>query len=101
MFICSVAYRFVYLNPYGEGYTDIYRVIGIIFKQSPTEIYRVGDNRRTVNTSTVRIFLISWWQKMRDKYCYVHLSSWYEIWFAIICIDMNVILDLSTTIQQF
>ena len=30
MFICSVAYRYVYLNPYGEGYTNIYRVIGII-----------------------------------------------------------------------
>ena len=29
------------------------------------------------------------------------LSSWYEFWFAIICIDMNVILDRSTTIQQF
>ena len=28
--ICSVAYRYVYLNPYREGYTIIYRVIGII-----------------------------------------------------------------------
>ena len=38
--------------------------------------------------------------EMGDKYCYVDLSS-YEIWFAITCIDMNVILDLSTRIQQF
>ena len=101
MFICCVAYRYVYLNPYGEGYTNIYRVIGIIFKQTPTEIYRMGDNRGTVNTSTVRTFLISWRQKTRDKYCYVHLSSWYDIWFEMLCIDMNFILDLSTAIQQF
>ena len=32
---------------------------------------------------------------------YIDLSSWYDIWFAIICIDMNVILDLSIAIQQF
>ena len=30
MFICSDAYRYVYLNPYREGYTDIYRDIGVI-----------------------------------------------------------------------
>ena len=54
---------------------------------------------RTVNTSTVRTFLISWGQKTRDKY-YVELSSRYEICFAKICIDMNVIFYLSTTIQQ-
>ena len=28
-----------------------------------TKIYRVGDNKRTVNMSTVRTFLISWGQK--------------------------------------
>ena len=39
-------------------------------------------------------FLISRRQKKtRVKYCYVDLSSWYGFWFAIICIDMNVILD--------
>ena len=32
---------------------------------------------------------------------YVHLSSYYEVWFAIIFIDMNIILDLSTAIKQF
>ena len=35
------------------------------------------------------------------KNCYVDLSSSYEFWFPIIFIDMNVILDLSTAIQQF
>ena len=58
MFICSVAYRYVCLYTYREGYSNINQVIGIILLAiSPTvEIYRVGDNRRTVNTSTVRIF---------------------------------------------
>ena len=49
----------------------------------------------------VRTFMIRWGQKTLAKHCYVDLSSWYELWFAIICIDMNVILDLSTTIHQF
>ena len=89
------------INPYWEGYTNIYRVIGITLLAISHCIYRVGDNRRPVNTLTVRIFLISWRQKTSDIYCYVDLSSWYEIWFAIICIDMNVILDLPTMIQQF
>ena len=45
-------------------------------------------------------FLISWGQKTHMKHCNVDLSSWYELWFAI-CINMDVILDLSTAIQQF
>ena len=49
----------------------------------------------------VCIFLISWGQKMHVKNCYVDLLSWYEFWFAIICISMNIISDLSTTIRQF
>ena len=101
MFIYSIAYWCVCINPYREGYTNLYRVIGIMLLAISHCIYRVGDNRRLVNTSTVRIFLISWRQKTRDIYCYVDLSSWDEIWFAIICIDMNIILDLPTTIQQF
>ena len=48
-----------------------------------------------------RTFLVSWGQKNRVKYCYVDLSSWYGFWFAIICIDLNVILDFSIAIQQF
>ena len=36
---------------------------------------------------------------MRAKHRYVDLSSWDEFWFAI-CIDINVILDISTTIQE-
>ena len=39
--------------------------------------------------------------KTRVKYCYVDLSSWYGFWFAIICIDMNVIVEFSIAIQQF
>ena len=46
-------------------------------------------------------FLVSRGQKICVKHCYADLSSWYEFWFAITCIDMIVILDLSTTIQQF
>ena len=46
-------------------------------------------------------FLVSYGQKTRVKHCYVDLSSWFEFWFAMICIDMNVILDLSTAMQQF
>ena len=49
----------------------------------------------------LRTFLINWGRKTCVKHCYVELSSWYEFWFAITCIDMNAILDLSTAIQQF
>ena len=49
----------------------------------------------------LRPFLISWGQKTLMKHCYVDWSSWSEFWFAIICIDMNIILDLSTAIQPF
>ena len=48
----------------------------------------------------LRTFLISWGQKTHVKHCNVDLSSWYELWFAI-CMDMDVIFDLSTVIQQF
>ena len=47
----------------------------------------------------VRIFLIGWGQKTCVKHCYVDSSLWYEFRFAIVCIDMNIILDLSTAIQ--
>ena len=42
MFICSVAYRYIYINPYREGYTNIYRVIRIILLMIShcIEIYR-------------------------------------------------------------
>ena len=40
MFICSVAYRYVYLYPYREGYTNIYRVIGIILLAIFRTVYR-------------------------------------------------------------
>ena len=46
----------------------------------------------------LRIFLISWGQKTHVKHCYVDLSSWYEFCSAIICISINIVSDLSTTI---
>ena len=49
----------------------------------------------------VRTFLVSWGQTTRVKYCYVDLSSSHEFRFAIIFIDMNVILDLSTRSNNF
>ena len=49
----------------------------------------------------VRRFLSSWGQRARVKVYNSDLSSWYVFWFALICIDMNVISALSTAIQQF
>ena len=48
-------------------------------------------------------FLASWGQRARVKsiYRYIDLSSWYEFWFALICVDMNVISALYNAIQQF
>ena len=48
----------------------------------------------------LRILQISWGRKTHVKHYYVNLSSWYEFRFALIWIDMNVILNLSTAIQQ-
>ena len=48
----------------------------------------------------LRIFLISLGQKTRVKHCYVDLSSWYNSWFPIICISININSDLSTTIRD-
>ena len=46
-------------------------------------------------------FLISWGQKTRVKDYNIDLSSWYEFWFALIFFGINIILALSTAIQQF
>ena len=78
--IFRVAYRYNKINiDYRKGYIDIYidiyRDLGFIFLRSLPlyiEIYRAGDNRRTVDTST---FLISWGLKTHVKHCYVDLSS--------------------------
>ena len=60
-----------------------------------SEIYRVGDNRWTVNTSTTpQICDQLGTENAYKKDSYVNSSSWYEFWFAIICIDINIILDL-------
>ena len=96
-------------NPWGRIYIYLYIYIHIyvcvefrlashfnLFKFTGWAIIEELSIRRRP-----RIFLVSWGQKNRVKYCYVDLSSWYGFWFAIICIDMNVILDFSIAIQQF
>ena len=67
-----------------------------IYKLTGWAIIEELTIRRQVHT-----FLISWGQKTRVKHCCADLSSCYEFWFEMICIDMNVISDLSTAIQQF
>ena len=58
---------------------------------------RVGDNRRTVITSMTP-HISDQLGKTRVKHYYVDLSSKYEFWSAIICISINIVSDLSTTI---
>ena len=65
------------------------------------EIYRVSDNRRTVNMSTTPHIFYQSGTENACKNTYADLSSWYEFCFAIICINMNVILDLFIAIQRF
>ena len=80
----------------------IYRVLGSIYSQTLPllfiEIYRVGDNRRTVNTSTSPHISDQVGDRKRARNGYVDLSLCYEFWFAknMYRFDMNVILDLST-----
>ena len=62
------------------------------------EIYWVGDNRGTVNTPTSPHISD---QLGTENTCCADLSSWHEFWFAIIWINMNVISDLSTEINNF
>ena len=101
--ILSVAYRYKNLYRLSRGFhiciCILYRVLGIIYSRSLPlyiEIYRVGDNRKLSICRRVRTFLNSWGQKTWVKHCFVDLSLCYEFWFAITCIDMKVILDLST-----
>ena len=77
----------------------------IIFSRSVLRyivIHRVGDNGRTVNTSTSPHIS----DQLGTENACLTLLCWFIvmiwIWFARICIDMNVIwliLNLSTTIQ--
>ena len=83
------------------------RVLGITFKRSLL-LYRSISKYNgwaIIEELSIRrrprTFLISWGQKTCVKYCYFGFVSWYGFWFAMICIDMNVILDFSNTIQQF
>ena len=38
VYICSVAFRYVYLHPYREGYTNMNGVIGIILLGIPPNV---------------------------------------------------------------
>ena len=72
----------------------------------PPAVYRnypVGENSKNYQhvNEAAHFWSAANKKKMRVKHCYVGLSSRYEFWFAVICINMNVILDLSTAIQQF
>ena len=101
--IFSVSYRYRKINRYIEN-INIYMHIKLYieflasyfrdpsrWKQWYIEIYRVGDNWRTVNTSTSPHISGQLGQTTRVNNCYVDLSSSYEFWFPIIFIDMNVI----------
>ena len=69
-----------------------------IFTKFPVvyRIYPVGNNRRTVDTSTSpHIFD----QLGTENACYVYLSSCYDFWFAKICMDMNVIYRNATILE--
>ena len=84
-----------------------YRYIDFLasyFSDRSRGIDRVGDNWRTVNTSANPHISDQLTElensKTRAKHCYVELSSWYELGFAIICFDTNVTSALSTAIQQ-
>ena len=89
--IKSVIYIYIYI--YIKRFNDLSQVC-------KSELTGWGIIEEWSIRQRLRTFLISWGQKTHVKHCYVDLSSWYELWFAI-CIDMDFILDLSTTIQQF
>ena len=67
------------------------------------DIYRVGDNRRTVNTSTSPHIS----DQLGTEYACLTLLCWFIVMpWVLVCnryvyIDMNVISDLSTAINNF
>ena len=85
-------------------YIHIYRVLGITFNDLSEVCKSEFTGWAIIEEQSIcrrlGIFLISWGQKTHVKHCNVDLSSRHELWFAIICIDMDVILDLSTAILQ-
>ena len=89
--VISYIYIYIYREFLASYFCDLSRCI-----QKFTEWKIMGQLSIRLG---VRIFLIGWGQKMCVKHCYVDSSLWYEFRFAIVCIDMNIILDLSTAIQ--
>ena len=88
-------YIYIYIYIYREFLLITFAISHVVYRNLPewVIIEQLSIRRQ------VRILLISWGQKTCVKHYYVHLSLWYEFWFALICIDMNVILELSTAIQ--
>ena len=84
-------------NPYREGdmSSSWHHILACISKFTGWTIIKELSIRRRLRT-----FLISWGQKTHAKHSYVDLSLWYEFWVAIICISINIISDLSTTIRD-
>ena len=102
MFItCSVAYRYVCLHPYREGYTNTF---------SDTPLHRNSPGAIIEELSirpTVRKFLISWGQKTRVKYWFIVMiwglvcnnMYWYERHFGSFYRDPTILETVSIASQ--
>ena len=86
---------YIYIYFLVSRFSDLSRYISKLKFTGWAIIEQLSIRRR------LRTFLISWGRKTHVKHCYVDLSSWYEFWFAIICISINIISNLSTAFPQF
>ena len=95
--IKSVIYIYIYIYMLSSWYNilTISPIVPIWSEFTGWAIIEELSIRRRLST-----FLISCGQKTHVKHCYVDLSSWHELWFAITCMDMDVIFDLSPAILQ-
>ena len=85
-------YIYIYVEFLASHFGDLSRCISKFTGWATKEELSI---RRRLHT-----FLISCGQKTHVKHCYVDVSSWCDFWFAMICISINIILDLSTTIRD-
>ena len=102
--VFSVAYRYRKSISIIELFVSIISIyIGFLatnFKRSLSKFTGWAIIEELSIRGRVRRFLSSWGQRARVKLYNIDSSAWYEFWFPLICIDMNVISALSTTIQQ-
>ena len=102
--VCSVAYRYRKSISIIELFVSIISIyIGFLatnFWRSLSKFTGWAIIEELSIRGRVRRFLSSWGQRAHVKLYNIDLSS-YDFWFALICIDMNVISALSTAIQQF